>query len=402
MENELNFDMFETPSVSEQKIRQKQSEKAEKIAKNNKKNLTIKIISTICAVLITIVAVLCIYFFTAPSHNPEKLVIKYINEINNAKWEKSYSCLYLDNTPINKDAYINFCQENAGEMAFTPSKIIDFEINKDAETNDSPKNKMIPYSVDYVLEDGNHGTFYLSAMKINEQNGKLAKYSIIPSQKCFASLKITVPALTEIEVNGIKFSEYITENGNSIYNIRYAFTGTNNIRITNPYCSDIEEVIEIKPGDNVFDFTPEITEKCYNELCEKTKEYITSIYTDVITDNKDFTKYQMSDSYKENGFNNDIEKIKADVFMGNYEISDFKVEEASLAKSFADIDKTLHSNSPNELEIRYNFTYSYTATYNDENGKPVSTTKSNSGYFTIKYVLENEWHINDISTSAWF
>lgn len=403
MGNDFNFEIFETPSASEQEIEQKQFEKATKIAKNNKKNTAIKILGTTAIVIAAVIAVLCIYLFTAPSHNPERLVEKYINEISNAEWEKSYSRLYFDkDTPIYDETYINFCNENANEMALAPGKIIDFEINKDAEDKYSPKSSRIFYSVNYVLEDGSNGTFYLSVMKTNNKNGKLAEYGILPSQKCFASLKITVPASTEIYVRGIKFNEPKYENDNCIYEIGYTFADINDIRIINPYCSEIEEMIEVKPGKNIYDFTPEITEECYNNLCRQTEESITSIYNDIINGNEDFGKYKLSDSYKENGFNDDIKKIKEDVFMGNYTVSDFKVEEASLKKSFNDIEKRLSSTDKNEIEVKYDFRYSYTVTYDGADGKSISQTRTGSGYFGIKYALGNEWYISDISANAWF
>lgn len=402
MKNDFNFEIFETPAISEQEIEQKQSEKAAKITKNKKKNTAIRVLGTIAIVIAAVIAVLCIYLFTVPSHNPEKLVKKYISEINNAEWEKSYSRLYFDkDTPIYDENYINFCKENPSEMALAPGKIIDFEINKDAEDSYSPKSNRIFYSVNYVLEDGSSGTFYLTVMKTNNKSKKLAEYGVLPSQKCFASLKITVPASTEIYVRGIKFNKPKCENNNCIYEIGYTFADVNDIHIVNPYCSEIEEMIEVNPGENIYDFTPEITEECYNNLCKRTEESITSIYTDIINGSEDFSKYKLSDAYKENGFSEDIKKIKENVFMGNYTVSDFKVEEVTLKKSFDDIEKQL-STDENEIEVKYDFRYSYTVTYEGADDKSISQTREGNGYFGIKYVLGNEWYINDISTHAWF
>ena len=42
MENNFNFEIFETPAVSEQEMEQKRAEKTIRQKKNNKKNLTIK------------------------------------------------------------------------------------------------------------------------------------------------------------------------------------------------------------------------------------------------------------------------------------------------------------------------------------------------------------------------
>ena len=160
-------------------------------------------------------------------------------------------------------------------------------------------------------------------------------------------------------------------------------------------------MIEVNPGENIYDFTPEITEECYNNLCKRTEESITSIYTDIINGSEDFSKYKLSDAYKENGFSEDIKKIKENVFMGNYTVSDFKVEEVTLKKSFDDIEKQL-STDENEIEVKYDFRYSYTVTYEGADDKSISQTREGNGYFGIKYVLGNEWYINDISTHAWF
>ena len=87
--------------------------------------------------------------------------------------------------------------------------------------------------------------------------------------------------------------------------------------------------------------------------------------------------------------------------MGNYTVSDFKVEEVTLKKSFDDIEKQL-STDENEIEVKYDFRYSYTVTYEGADDKSISQTREGNGYFGIKYVLGNEWYINDISTHAWF
>lgn len=403
MENNFNFEVFETPALSEQELEQKQSEKAAKTAKNKKKNTAIKIFGTAGVVVLAVIAVICIYLFTAPSHNPERLVKKYVNEINNAEWKESYSRLYFDkDTPIYDETYINFCKENANEMALAPGKIIDFEINKDTEDSYSPKSSRIFYSVNYVLEDGTGGTFYLTAEKTNNKAGKLATYGILPSQNCFASLKITVPASTEIYVRGIKFNEPKYENNTCIYEIGYTFADTNDIRIVNPYCNEIEEMIEVKQGENICDFTPEISEECYNNLCKQTEEHITSLYTDVINGSEDFSKYKLLESYKSSGFDKDIEKLKKDVFMGNYTVSDFKIEESTLKKPYEDIEKKLSSTTKNEIEVKYDFTYSYTVTYKNESGEDISENRNGSGYFGVKYILSDEWYISGISAHAWF
>lgn len=403
MENNFNFEIFETPAVSEQEMEQKRAEKTIRQKKNNKKNLTIKAAKIITAVVLATIAILCCYLFSEPTHNPEKLVAKYVNEINNGEWEKAYSRLYFDGaSTVNKESFVNYCKENPQNAALASGKIIDYDIEKDTEDKYSPKSSRIFYSINYVLEDGSHGTFYLSAERINNKPGKFAKYGILPAQNWFASLKIIVPQATTVKVNGIEFSNPSTENNSSVYSIPYNFAQTVSININNPFCNDIEEQAELKPGSNTYNFSLEITEDCFNKLSEQTKEYITSLYTDIINGTEDFSKYPLSKAYQESGFNDDITAIKNNVFSGNYTISNFTVTEAEPKKAFSDIDKQLNESTANEIEIKYNFKYSYTASYNDEAENPVSFDKTDSGYFTVKYVLENEWHINDISTSAWF
>lgn len=403
MDNNFNFEIFETPDYSKEEIQQREAEKAVRRSKNARKNLTIKIAGTVIAVIILMLAVLCCYLFTAPSHNPDRLVKKYVNEINNGEWEKAYSRLcFGQSSPIYEDTFVNFCKENPDAIAFTTGKIIDFDIEKDVEAKDSPLHHEIFYSINYVLEDGSNGTFYLSASKTTAKAGKLAKYSIIPSQNCYASLKITVPSATEIRVGDVRFNEPVIENGNYIYNIDYVFARETDIHIHNSFSNDIEEFIELKPGLNTFNFTPEITEECFNKLNEQTKGYITSFYTDVINGKEDFNEYPLSSYYKENGFNTDLEKMKSDVFFGNYTVSNFAVTKAEPKKSFNDINKQLDGTKKNEIEIKYTFSYSYTCTYNDEAGNPVSVDKTDNGYFSVKYILENEWYISDISSEAWF
>ena len=403
MENNFNFEIFEAPAVSEQEMEQKRAEKTIRQKKNNKKNLTIKAAGIITAVVLATIAILCCYLFSEPTHNPEKLVAKYVNEINNGEWEKAYSRLYFDGaSTVNKESFVNYCKENPQNAALASGKIIDYDIEKDTEDKYSPKSSRIFYSINYVLEDGSHGTFYLSAERINNKPGKFAKYGILPTQNWFASLKIIVPQATTVKVNGIEFSNPSTENNSSVYSIPYNFAQTVSININNPFCNDIEEQAELKPGSNTYNFSLEITEDCFNKLSEQTKEYITSLYTDIINGTEDFSKYPLSKAYQESGFNDDITAIKNNVFSGNYTISNFTVTEAEPKKAFSDINKQLNESTADEIEIKYNFKYSYTASYNDEAENPVSFDKTDSGYFTVKYVLENEWHINDISTSAWF
>lgn len=403
MENNFNFEIFDSPKVSEQEIRQKQIEKAEKRAKNNKKNLTVKIISTAAAAIILLLAAMCTYLFAAPAHNPDRLIKTYINEINSGKWEKAYSRLcFGQKSAIYEDTFINFCNENPEAIAFTGGKIVDYDIEKDNESDNSPTEHKIFYSVNYVLEDGSNGTFYLTAVKTTAKAGKLAKYSVLPNQGCYASLKITVPYATEVRIGSIRFTEPEIENGNYVYNVDYAFARETDFHIKNPYCNEMEEFIELKPGLNTYNFTPEITEECYSNLCKQTEESITSLYTDIISGSEDFSKYKLSNAYRDNQFSNDIEEIKSAVFMGNYTVSDFHVEEAVLKKSFADINKQLNSSAPNEIEIKYDFKYSYKITYDGADGEPVSAVRTGNGYFGIKYILGNEWYINGISANAWF
>ena len=108
MENNFNFEIFETPAVSEQEMEQKRAEKTIRQKKNNKKNLTIKAAKIITAVVLAKIAILCCYLFSEPTHNPEKLVAKYVNEINNGEWEKAYSRLYFDGaSTVNKESFVN-------------------------------------------------------------------------------------------------------------------------------------------------------------------------------------------------------------------------------------------------------------------------------------------------------
>lgn len=403
MENNFNFEIFETPEISEQETEKKQSEKAAKKAKNKKKNTAIKILGTIAIVIIAVIAVLCIYLFTAPSHNPQKLAAKYVDEINSGKWEKAYSRLYFENsTAVDKEAFINYCNENPQNVSFTDSKIIDYDIEKDTEDSYGPKSSRIFYSVNYILEDGTSGTLYLTVEKTNSHHGKLAEYGILPNLKCFASLKISVPPTAAININGIEFNDPVTENQSCIYEIKYNLAQTTDIQIYSPFFKDMNETLELKSGTSEYSFSPEITEECYNNLCRQTEESITSIYNDIIEGNEDFSKYKLSDSYRENGFGNDIESIKKNVFMGNYAVSDFKVEEVSLKKSFEDIEKHLSGENENIIDVKYDFRYSYTVTYEDADGQSISQTREGDGYFGMKFVLGNEWYINDISTNAWF
>lgn len=403
MENNFNFEIFETPALSTEEIQQKEAEKEIRQIRNSRKNLSVKIAGTVAAVIILIIAVLLGYLFTAPVHNPEKLIKKYVNEINSGEWEKAYSRLYFyDSTTISKNSFVDYCTNNPDAIAFTTGKIIDFNIEKAAEAKDSPEYNCIFYNIDYLLEDGSHGTFYLSAEKINEKPGKLAKYGIKPEQSCFASLEITVPQATAIKVNNIEFNNATVENGNYIYKIKYNFVQPASIHISNPFCNEIDESIELKPGTNNYDFTLDITEDCFNQLNEQTKNYISSLYTDIINGKEDFSEYPLSNDYKETGFSNDLEEMKSDVFYGNYTVSNFTVTEASPKKSFEDIDKAVNGTKKNEIEIKYTFKYSYTYTYNDENGNAVSADKTDSGYFGVKYILGDKWYISDISSKAWF
>lgn len=404
MDNNINFEIFEAPALSKQEIEQKRLEKAAKAAEKSKRNTAIKIFGTLSIVLVAVIAALLIYFFTAPLHNPQRLAAKYIDEINSGEWEKAYSRLYFENsTTIDKEAFINYCNENPQSISFTDGKIIDYAIEKDTESNYIPNCTRIFYSVNYVLEDGNHGTFYLSAEKTNNKSGKLAEYSILPSQKCYASLKITAPEATSVTVNGINLDNPVTENDNIAYEIKYNFDQALNLHFRNPYCNEADETIELKPGINEYNFTPEITEECYNNLCKQAEECIASLYTDIINGSTDFGKYKLLKAYKNSGFNADIEKIKSDVFMGNYSVSDFNIEEALPKKSFADIDKQLSGTGDNEIDIKYDFRYSYTIAYNKDDDNPVTENRAGEGYFSVQYKLcANEWYINNISASAWF
>lgn len=400
MDNSFNFEIFETPELSEAELQQKETQKKLKQARNNKKNLTIKIISTITAVIAALAVIFCCYIFTIPAHNPSRLIKSYVTEINNSEWEKAYSRLCFENsTIITEENFISFCTENPAAIALANGKIVDFEIEKDKISDD--KNE-IYYSVNYVLEDGNCGTFYLSVIKTSHKIGRLAEYSILPSQSCFSSLTITAPLKTEVSVNGTMLKSPEIKDSSLVYTIKYLFADNTEIASKNEFCNNTNETIKLQTGSNNYNVYTEINEECYNKLCELTKGYITSLYTDVINDKEDFSEYPLNAAYKENGFADDLEQIKADVFSGNYTISNFTVTEAEPKKAFDEISKQLNGSDNKEIEIKYIFKYSYTYTYNDEEGNPVSADKTDSGYFDIKYVLENGWYIKDISSKAWF
>ncbi len=400
MDNNFDFEIFDTPELSEAELQQKEAQKEIKRAKNNKKNLTIKIISTITSVIAALAVIFCCYIFTVPAHNPNRLVKSYVTEINNSKWKKAYSRLCFENsTVINEEDFISFCTENPDAIAFTSGKIVDFEIEKDKVSDDK---KEIYYSVNYVLEDKSCGTFYLSAIKTSHKTGKLAEYGILPSQSCFSSLTITAPLKTEVSVNGTVLESPETKDNSLVYTVKYLFADDTEIASKNEFCNNTNETIKLQAGSNSYNVCPEISEECYNKLCELTKDYITSLYTDVINGKEDFSEYPLNAAYKENSFADDLEQMKADVFFGNYTISNFTVTEAEPKKAFDEISKQLSGSGNKEIEIKYIFKYSYTYTYNDEEGNPVSADKTDSGYFDIKYVLENGWYINDISSKAWF
>ncbi len=399
MNNDFNFEIFETQPVSDDEKKIADNQKKEKHIKRKKKNLAIKIISSAAAAIIILILAFVCYMFTAPSHNPEKLVKSYITSMEKAEWQKAYSMISFENsTTIDEEQFINFCTENPDAIAFTNTKIIDFEIEKDKVSEDK---NTIYYSVNYVSQDKSSGTFYLTVLKSRKPK-KLSSYSILPSQSCFSSLTITAPSKTEIFINGKALKNPVINNGNLTYIVKYLFAQDTAVTAKNEFCREFETTAKLQPGSNSLNICPEITEECFNKLISLTKEYITSFYTAVINNSEDFSSFPLDSSYLENGFKQDIDEIKSDVFFGNYTISDFKVTDATPKRAFADYKTVLNGNSKNEIEIKYDFKYSYVYTYNDEAGNPVSVNKTDSGYFGVKYILNENWYINDISSKAWF
>lgn len=400
MDNNFDFKAFETPALSEEEIENKARQKELRQRKNNKKNLAVKIMFSSAAALIIIILLFCGYLLLSPSHNSERLVASYLSEIEKADWKNVYSMLNFENSyAIDEKQFIDFCNENPTALLLTEDKIIDFQIEKDKVNPDSGT---VYYSVNYICSNGTNGTVYITAAKTNDKNGFFASYGIIPSQSCFCSLNITAPPETEITIDNKTIKTTENKNGKQLYQIKYLLPQSITINAKNKFCNDYQQDAVIDSKYNSLNICPEISKDCFIELCNDTKNNITAFYTDIINNSEDYGKYSIDSDYKESGFEKDINNIKNNVMSGNYTVSDFKVTEATLQKTYDAYGKELNKNGKNEIEIKYNFTYSYIYTYNDENGEAVSAEKTDSGYFGIKYVLKDKWYICGINTNAWF
>lgn len=408
MENneDINLDLFdnhkeETPG---------QTENNKKHKKNKKKlNTALKIVVPVLAALLIIFAVTEIYLSVSPKRNPEKLLNSYISAVLDAKWEKAYKMMPLENSFISRQDFIEYCSANPQAMDFADAPISDFVIEKD-----KIEGSHCYFSVSYVTEAKTNGTFYITVEKTKDGVGRFDEYRVIPVSDSICTLTVYTPDKTSVTVNGteIENHEQIVKQDvfsqksyyYSSHQIKYILTGVYSIKAENEFFTPVETDIEIKPGESNKEIYIKqyISEDTYNKLCSITKDYILSIYNGTIANNLDYSSFPVSEEYK-NSFENDMNTIINDAVYSNITLTEFSLTSSEAAKSYEDAKTELNCTGQNKMDIRINFNYDYTYEYTDDTGAAVSESKSDSGYLSIIYLLEKgNWKIDSISGKAWF
>lgn len=402
----LNLDLFD----NKEEEPQERAEIREMHRQNKKTFSTVsKIFISLLAALLVILAAAEIYLGVSPKRNPEKLLNSYISAVLNAKWEKAYHMMPLENSLISQQDFVDYCSANPQAMDFADAPISDFVIEKDKIDGSH-----YYFSVSYVTENKTNGIFYITVEKTKDGTGRFDEYKVLPVSDSICALTIYAPDNTAVSVNGrsSNASEQITKQevfsqksySYSSYHFNYILSGTYSIKAENEFYAPVETDVEIKPGEKNKEvyIKQYINEETYNKLCDITKNYISDIYSGIIANNLDYSAFPVSEGYK-NSFENDINTIANDAVYSNITLTAFNLTSAEAAKNYEDAKAELNCTGQNKIDIRINFNYDYTYTYADYSGDSVSESNSDSGYLSVTYLLEKgSWKIDGISGKAWF
>lgn len=409
MSNEFDFDVFNRTrenSLPEVENERKAVRKKDK-RKKKKADLIIKICLTVFAALILITAAA---YFIPPYHNPERTVNRFVNSVNEENWKGVYKSIVANDSPfVDKNDFINYCNENPTAVSITQSHIVDFEIVKDKSENNN-----YYYSVNYVDENGANGVFYVTVQKVKERFWVFDRYEVVPDFECITSVSVYAPQNSSVYINDNLIqtketvsaydSAYDCEYSYDKFTAQYVLSGSYEVSVSNPECTEITQNIDTNENTQYFISMP-ISEEGYNSLCDKSVDYISQFYSGVIDDSIDIASFPLSENFTQERFDGVVSSISEELYkdLEEYNITSINVTECRINTQYDSSKDILGCSEMPVIEVRMEFDYDYTSQSIKDDGSELTENKNDTGQFNVFYTYENgEWKIIDVSHAAWF
>lgn len=409
MSNEIDFDVFNRtrenslPEVENERKAERKNDKRKK----KKADLTIKICLTVFAVFILIIAAV---YFISPYHNPERMVNRFVNSVNEENWKGVYKSIVANDSPfVDKNDFISYCNENSTAVSLTQSHIVDFEIVKDKTENNN-----YYYSVNYVDENGANGVFYVTVQKVKERFWIFDRYEVVPDFDCITSVSIYAPQNSSVYIDDNLLSTketvsaydsaYDCEYSYDKFTAQYVLSGSYEVSVSNPECTETTQSIDTNEDTQYFISMP-ISEDGYNSLCDKSVDYISQFYSGVIDDSIDIASFPLSQNFTQERFDAVVSSISEELYkdLEEYNITSINVTECRINTPYDSSKDILGCSEMPVIEVRMEFDYDYTSQSIKDDGSELTENKNDTGQFNVFYTYENgEWKIIDVSHSAWF
>lgn len=344
-----------------------------------------------------------LFIINSPQYNPKRLLTEYINAVYSNDLETLYKYSEMRTSAfITKKDFM----ENSVSLRFTEADLADFRIEKIKKETNGTQN----FSISYLTEDGETGTFYMSVNISGNGFFGLNKYLVCPDTNKISSLIVYAPTEASVSLNGIVLEPdaYIadsmaSENNFSEFTIKYLLPGSYSIKSENSLCEPYEDniVIENKGSAAEYYINQKISQSVFDKLCSITENNINCIFSAAVNEDFSDLKKLFSAAFIEYKYDNYIKELSESFFSSN------KSYNITAAEVYDLIPQTengaVNMSYLTEINIPFKFNYKYTAENPDYNGEKYTAQKSDSGVLYVQYILENgEWKINSITQQIWF
>ncbi len=354
------------------------------------------VISAFITILITLS--ITVFILHSPQYHPQKLLTEYIHAVYSNDLETVYNYSAVKNSEfISKQAF----KENFTGFRFTEKNLADFRIERISVEN----NKTLCFSVSYLAEDSSEGTFYMEAEISEKGIFGLNKYLVCPDKSLFAGLTVCAPDGTAVSLNGKDLEQYKTDENTAsgiIFNIKYLLPGTYSLKSENGLCLPYEDKINVKnKGETAgYHINQMISKDAFDSLCSITESHFNMILQAAVHQDYSALKKLFSAEFTESRFDNYTDELGKAFYIG--EAYTVTAAEAFDFEPQTDCE-TVALSASSEINIPFQFNYSYTAENRDFNGEEYTAQKKDCGILYIQYIRENgEWKINNITQQIWF
>lgn len=409
MSDEFDFEVFSR--TRENSLREADSERKAVRKKDKQKKKKAGLVIKIClAVFAVLILTTTAAYFISPYLNPERIVSRFVNSVNEENWKGVYKSIVANDSPfVDKNDFISYCNENPTAVSLTQSHIVDFEIVKDKSENNN-----YYYSVNYVDENGANGVFYVTVQKVKERFWVFDRYEVVPDFDCITSVSVYAPQNSSVYIDDNLLSAketvsaydsaYDCEYSYDKFTAQYVLAGSYEVLVSNPECTEITQSIDTNEDTQYFISMP-ISEDSYNSICDKSVDYISQFYSGVIDDSIDISSFPLSQNFTQERFDAVVSSISEELYkdLEEYNITSMNVAECRINSQYDSSKDILGCSEMPVIEVRMEFDYDYTSQSIKDDGSELTEDKNDTGQFNVFYTYENgEWKIIDVSHSAWF